>query len=43
MSDSIILDPRFAGVYVGMWASSGANGVNTGTSAYFDWASYVVN
>lgn len=43
MSDNIILDPRFAGIYVGMWASSGTNGVNTGTPAYFDWASYIAN
>jgi alpha-N-arabinofuranosidase len=38
---SVIDFPGFAGVFNGIWATSGVTGVSTDTPAYFDWAEYL--
>ena len=38
---SVIDFPGFAGVFNGIWATSGVTGVSTDTPAHFDWAEYL--
>lgn len=38
---SVIAFPGFAGVFTGLWATSGVRGVATDTPAHFDWAEYL--